>query len=1240
MGISDWMAEVRADPYFRKQDYRKQQELWAEVLANRLAKMPDFQKLSPATKQQVFRESLVIPPTLDDPQAEQEAVAVVQQAQSGNEQAVRQMQDRAALGNLAKQFTLAQLFEKYIQYPLLKGYTEYIASPIHQLFGGKSYTYEDIFGKRHLNKDLHKITDYYNLFLDNAYKEEWYNSAARHAMTFVGAAADIGAMYATGVGTLAKPRGLVKLAMKGYTPIMRRAPLLLFKAGRAGIHAAGGGFVGLVRENTKDYFTEMEGNPDWRMMWRNSGKYFSEYALGDLAVFAVGGFVKHAATPVVKNFVGWERRVRKVPLSDKEWKRALLKAWTGDIDPALWARMGPENQLRMEQLRAFGTVVNHVEQATPEELFKALAGMRGYVAQVDDAGRWMLQHTDDTVKSGWKSFDDIQTWLDDQLGPLPEEQILGTDKIKVEARYGPKGTLIDLEAKDVYVDPQTEVASGTFKQVMKMLDDYVDPIPVQKVGRVKANQIAREFTVDIPEWGERRTFKTLYGAKNYLRHVNDWDNALYMANKKGLRVDRFRGRWALYGEGNKYVVDTLDDVQKIIADTPMPEWAPELTGFDEQLVAQMNNKIPDFQFKPSTYNVRTKADGNLGAKWIMSKYIKGPEALFLNANKQGALPDELLDMFYKLENSRDLTNIEMAKFMDLGDNAFRKANGHMMSMKEQDAVGILMQTPENKWDDLVREFADRKHFTFTDDHYRAARRLREVYGETRESGLAAYFQLEPEKFIDDYLPRIRDYVADPKNPIPPDMEVKEFLQRVWGGQAPPSPVLAFFKHGRVSEVAQYALERSPLIQLKKYLMAGHKEMTLGPVVDEIKDFLNANWDRIDPHVAAHYASYLNDVMGIPYGIAQKDMRAVVTKLHQHFMKGKSRAVVNSAVEMILGSSYSSAMGLRAWLPIRNSQQVWTTLGPRIGDAYVADAIQEVVTSKGLFEKLRGKGLFQPDIPVMGREHIGSSLVGKVTRGTLIPYRSSDDYTRAVAYVASRRRLQHAMQFLPDTDKFLKEAKLNVLPEPIRNQVFDALANKKNFELAADIAGRQWINETMFPYRAGMMPAWYKGTLGKAFGMFGHYPVYYLQNMINGLTRGGLVDRAAYAAGLAANTAILYNVFDQVLGIRELSFLPWVPATFSGGPFYHLMNKAIMATNTRSYEGRQARSELGLGFSIKDGKPHYQFSPAAIWRTTRWVVPGGFAMTSWAKAFRAANEGDYVRFVGNLLSAPVRPRQLQ
>ena len=120
---------------------------------------------------------------------------------------------------------------------------------------------------------------------------------------------------------------------------------------------------------------------------------------------------------------------------------------------------------------------------------------------------------------------------------------------------------------------------------------------------------------------------------------------------------------------------------------------------------------------------------------------------------------------------------------------------------------------------------------------------------------------------------------------------------------------------------------------------------------------HVNMGKMDRGLVNKYMGYMGDIIGVPQSSVEQSMREFTGR----FMKQlglKNTAASNNIVKNIMATGYMSTMGFRPWLAIRNMQQVWTTLAPRIGNGWVDEGIGLLAkdTKGDIFRLLKAKGI--------------------------------------------------------------------------------------------------------------------------------------------------------------------------------------------------------------------------------------------------------------------------------------------
>jgi hypothetical protein len=443
------------------------------------------------------------------------------------------------------------------------------------------------------------------------------------------------------------------------------------------------------------------------------------------------------------------------------------------------------------------------------------------------------------------------------------------------------------------------------------------------------------------------------------------------------------------------------------------------------------------------------------------------------------------------------------------------------------------------------------------------------------------------------MPRVRKAWVEGAGKLM-EKDVGQLLSNAFEGRAP-KELDAFFRHLRVSEVAGIAMEEDPLVLLEKYIRVGNRNTFLGPLWKEATDYIKANRKTIDPMELGRFELYRSQVMGVPQGYVEH----LIKQAHQEIWTKLGGKYVNpklgsDLVEMASSFTFLSALGFRPFLGVRNDLQIWTTLASRIENEWVGKAVNMLAKASGreyveeALEALKRKGILASEVLTYSAGGLleQDSLMKKITSRGLRFMHDSDEWSRTVAYWSARLRFDNAVEKLqkgtlgagPQTAKLFDDLSGAFMMDDDLRRDIHQLIGQRQFKAAADTFAAKITEETMFPYRMAQSSLAFRGTIGKIFGRFGHYPLWYVENIRRGLMHGSMAQKLGFMTRFVGNSLAIYGMF-QAIGIQANDFLPWTPAFFGGGPMYNLGNKMLQAMDFRkgSYQGRQARGEL---FSMK------------------------------------------------------------
>lgn len=881
----------------------------------------------------------------------------------------------------------------------------------------------------------------------------------------------------------------------------------------------------------------------------------------------------------------------------------------------------------------FGEVNKKIE-ASSGEVFENWTEAGKWLARKSVTDADFAQHLKDQGLKLVKKGDGLQVKKGTTVvaeGSSVEEVLESAPELmpKIVEDLGPEGTLIIGDQEGLrYV---RNISTGSAKSIYKHLDKF----KARTSNKVKLKSTSGKtlsldqgnsfFEVYLPDIDGRFRVKSLNEAKRYMgKAADEWGMLTETALDKGYRLDFQDGNFMLYSDvGDPVMATTKAGLKKALRGVPVPEWAPELTGIDAQIA---NSLSPIAEFTKRPFEYAHQSDGGMMTKgWIASTFYSTPESLMVRAVEHGA-PESVLNLYRKLHFSLGDAKANATPFHELADELFR-INGRLPSLEVRKKIKFLVENAD-KWDDTVRKLE------LSPEQAEVARKFTAFLGESKEKGAFAFYGNEPDTFLTKYAPRLRKWIEEHPQALKADGEIADLFQEV----GVPGQFLPWFKHSRVSDLAGLIYEEDPLALLHRYISAGHREMFVSPVLEEIAEKLKAGgeWTALSPEVHDNLLASIADTVGIPHGLAERDLKRLSQMLFEQMPTEfrPNKVAQKSLVDAVMGWGYGASMSFRPYLIARNLTQPYITTTPWVSLHFIreADNLISGKRSQDLMRSLRLKGVISPDLPVYRGTEATQGKVGKVIRKGLAGYHNADSLNRARSFMAAKLQFEDAADrsrrgIFKKPGQFQQMAGISRLDPSMQSQIME-LVNKGNLEAAGDLYGKQIVGLTQFRYTAGWRPPKWKGTTGKLFGMFGTYPVQFVENIRAAMRYASFGEKMATATQLAAMMGALH-VAAKSVGVR---FNPWEAMTFSGGPYFHMAATAFK-TMAPGYTGRQARAEL-LGVKERDGKPYMDWKSFSNSDLARWFVPSGFQIRSINRGFESLGKGDsYTAFL-NFTGAPI------
>jgi len=781
------------------------------------------------------------------------------------------------------------------------------------------------------------------------------------------------------------------------------------------------------------------------------------------------------------------------------------------------------------------------------------------------------------------------------------------------------------------------------KDALQMLSKFEDAAYLAKQTKLRSLKDAEiyrnhigEVDVRLPNMASRLTFKDQKEALNFVRNsLGEMDGYERIAHQKGLNLSYYNGRWAVADGRSVSYAQSKKELERILKSYPDPEAAPNIFAeVDPRLARQLDILEESGAIGTSA---RVLPSPGSGVYYDFEGIVPNapPDRGFFKVLGD-TLSKTINPMEWYMENQVRQQHPELYrlfKTMDHGRRASIKATNDMMNDHVLPAAtradGKLLRNKQlqkafyhlEASDDTQREWAVRNFGELDADEARFVESIRNLFGGVTEEGLVTglgqRFSIPPHKMIQEYMPRIRQYIDSNKVDLNSFKTADELLDRVFGSNRKAAAAIKpFFENDRASEVVTFARDDNALRVMMKYTTLGNK-----------KAYMNDAWKGISEYMRTHNVSheqqqkinlFREQIMGTHRPAGYDKVGDIGEALYRSL--GATDPMAGRQIfEKFMSLNYFTNMVYRPYLAIRNSFQPFTTLAPRFGNQNVLRAYSDVAKmGSEYFDYLRNVGLIVDSPPIVNQTHDLSSYMGYALKRGLRMYTKSDQLTRAVAFRTGENLIDDALEAanrgqLADRASFMKKAGLNKINPTLAEDIMSDIhhGTPDSIARAKTRFGVQLSEETMFAYRPEQMPELHsKHIIGKMFGQYGTYSAGYRANLLRGLQYGDAQDKAEFVTRFVGNHVALFGGIGA-LGINAYNFIPGGPVAFGGGPNFDLLVDGIRMMGG-GWQGQEAARNVMT-----------QYSPYA---QGNWQIPNQVPVARQVRGLLEAHEyaqsGDY------------------
>lgn len=855
-----------------------------------------------------------------------------------------------------------------------------------------------------------------------------------------------------------------------------------------------------------------------------------------------------------------------------------------------------ENLLRKNNLTAFKALSSGTPQITQDELSLKITGLDEQVAKINESAEL--------------EFESVRDYLFTERYPGEPESIIA----RIKERGGIKLTQA---AKDY----------GNWEQY---------PLAVKNKEGLALDEMASELGIETGELNE------VLAEYKRMPTKADFDELAYETLERNLEdFPTYAQRMKLLEQRDRYQSAMLE----LRAKTPPPKGTVEGIMVDQKEVRiepepkLAEEKITPIETRPEIDEriarvmeremEKVKRTEEMELKFvdvIGDKPVEAPagmtapkltEQLFLNVIPPEDIPTDIEPW---AEQTKDVGALGWFRRVDYLFSDYQRATGvpiysegfkpirdaaQMMRQQEMVFRGTLAQILRGIPEDrriAIGKVMEGKKVKLSEGEEHTAKQMRNLY-----NFLAKEFNIPPEIFLKDYLPRIYKFfrTGDPTH-LPKEMQ-------------------AWFKRQRVGELKK-RLE-DPLDITRQYIHAGLRDKYLydSKLIPEfVKHIENLPlgikgkaefWlthkilrhpTRVDMNIALSIdnipgAKEKLDKWGVDSTTA---LRQVTRGLSQVFYAGGIGFRVVSAGKNLTQQTHNIAiLGLKYWI--------------RGLLAAPKEEEKEVVEALGILRRygaeLERRGIDNP-----------SSIPQKVADAGNFLFRKVDSLSRRVCLAGTREMVSDNYVLLHqgkiNKQEFLKKTKFDLLPFGRRPEAIE-LFNDGDVEGYANVLGEEFVKLGQYTYEPESMPLIFSGATGRLASVFMSWPIEFAEMQAHFVKTGhwesilyyylaaSAVQNGLRYAGIETNP---YGYGDVQVGNHRISLIPggW----FLAGSTPTGLSPALQIM----YSGGRAVAVYGKGASDR----YLNQVKQEFLRSTNIIAPFGLAVKDIIQAIEEIQSGTY------------------
>jgi hypothetical protein len=469
-------------------------------------------------------------------------------------------------------------------------------------------------------------------------------------------------------------------------------------------------------------------------------------------------------------------------------------------------------------------------------------------------------------------------------------------------------------------------------------------------------------------------------------------------------------------------------------------------------------------------------------------------------------------------------------------------------------------------------------------------------------------------FVENYMPRYREWLQKGGT------DFNTFLQSAGiDPLKPPKGVDFISDHIRNGLLDAY--EKDPFKVAVQYLRMGSDNRYLSQVKNEAREMVRMIGSK-NTGIAMPLANMLQAMGGYEFA----EQRAMLNETFQSFLdkfpgQGSNKDKQNLADKMVnffSGAVYSSTMGFRPSLALRNAKDVMVMAYPLYNGPRFYEALGRALTVSGKEEAMAARAIgSHGGMLTETVEEFASQLpplLRNITDASTKLYEDADVFTRAATFHAAKAKAEDAletfsqkMQGVTDPKRIallkanlLRDSKVYIHGSTIEDEFLRRAGISP--DAAAQFAGKTASDMTNFLYGRGMQARWMRSTAGRFLGQFGSWSMWYLDylsRMTNAVASGpNRLDALAMLGRHALVNAAIVATGKEVLNVDLSRWASYGALFYSGGPGWTIATGA-----STLWRGLGEQSSFG---EDPLAKTRVTEGSKVIWNTLPSFVPFMFA----------------------------------